>query len=369
MLRARLTDAEFFYKEDRKRPLADRLPDLKHIIFQERLGTVHDRVQRLQRLAGSIAARTAPAARAMAERAALLAKADLGTAMVKEFPVLQGVMGKEYARLSGEPVEVCEAIEEHYWPRFAGDQLPASPAGTVVALADRLDVLAGCFGIGLVPTGSEDPYGLRRAALGVVQTILHHAVRLPLDEAVAEAQAGYGASDGPASESARRELLEFLRGRTQAVLQERGFSAELVEAILSAGSTDIADAARRAAALASLQREADFAELCIAFRRVVGIIPKGFARPVEVGRLVEGAERALYAQAAELKAEVGRLVAEQEYLGALRRITALKPMVDMFFEEVLVIGPDEALTQNRFALLKTVADLFARIADFTKFPG
>jgi glycyl-tRNA synthetase beta chain len=203
----------------------------------------------------------------------------------------------------------------------------------------------------------------------VVQILLDRAIRLPLDEVVVEAQAGYGATEGPGPEGTRRQLLEFFRGRTQAVLQERGFPLELVEAILSAGSTDIADAARRAAAMAVLRREADFGELCVAFRRVAGIIPSGFDRPVDPGRLVEGAERALYAQAAELKAEVERLVAEQEYLGALRRIAALKPMVDMFFEEVLVIGPDEALTQNRFALLKTVADLFARIADFTKFPG
>jgi glycyl-tRNA synthetase beta chain len=369
VLRARLNDAEFFFREDRKRPLADRLPELRQVIFQEKLGSVADKVERIRRVAAWIAERVEPAARATTERAALLCKTDITTNMVKEFPNLQGVMGREYARLSGESPEVCRAIEEHYLPRFAGDRLPASTAGAAVALADRLDSILGCFGVGMVPTGSEDPYALRRAALGVVQTILQRGFRLSLDEAVTAAQAGYGADKSPKAEAIRRDVLEFLRGRTQAVLLERGLPADVVESVLSAGSNDVADAARRAEALAVLRREADFSELATAFRRVVGIVPSGFMRPVEVGRLVEGAERALYAQAMELKAEVDRLVAVQDYLGALRRIVALKPMVDMFFEEVLVIGPDEELTQNRFALLKTVGDLFAQIADFTKIMG
>lgn len=368
VLRARLNDAEFFFREDRKRPLPDRLPELSQIIFQEKLGSVADKVRRLQRLAVWIAERVDPSARTAAERAALLCKADLPTNMVKEFPNLQGTMGREYARLSGEPPEVCQAIEEHYLPRFAGDRLPASGVGVAVAMADRLDSIVGCFGIGLVPTGSEDPYALRRAALGVVQIILHQGCRLPLDEAVACAQAGYGAA-GPDAEAVRQAVLVFLHGRTQAILAERGLPGDVVESVLSAGGNDVADVTRRAEALAVLRREADFGELAVAFRRVAGIIPRGFERPVEVSRLVEGAERALHAQAVELRGEVERLVAAQDYLGALRRIAALKPMVDMFFEEVLVIGPDEALTQNRFALLKTVGDLFTRIADFTKING
>ena len=369
VLRARLNDAEFFFREDRKRPLADRLPELRRIIFQEKLGSVADKVRRLERLAGWIAERMDPAVRASAERAALLCKADLPTATVREFPNLQGVMGRVYARLSGETPEVCQAIEEHYLPRFAGDRLPASGAGAAVAIADRLDSIVGCFGIGLVPTGSEDPYALRRAALGVVQAILQRGRPLPLDEAVACAQAGYPSAEGGDPEATRRAVLEFFRGRTQAVLAERGLPGDVIDAVLSAGSNDIADVARRAEAMAVLRDEADFGELATAFRRVVGIIPRGFARPVETSRLVEGAERALYAQTVELKAEVERLVAARDYLGALRRIAALRPMVDMFFEEVLVIGPDEGLTQNRFALLKTVGDLFARIADFTKITG
>jgi glycyl-tRNA synthetase beta chain len=367
VLRARLNDAEFFFREDQKRPLADRVGDLAQIVFQEKLGTLLAKVERVRRLAVVIAERLDPAVRGTVERAGTLCKADLTTNMVKEFPVLQGTMGRAYAALAGEAPEVCQAIQEHYLPRFAGDRVADSLAGAALALADRLDSIVGCFGIGLIPTGSEDPYALRRAALGVVQTILQRSLRLNLAEVVAAAVAGYSATADPAA--TRQAVLDFLRQRTQAVFAERGLTADVVEAALSAGATDIADALRRAEAMADLRREADFAELATAFRRVVGIIPKGFDRPVDLQRLVEGAERALYAQATALKEEVAHLVAAQDYLGALRRIAGLRPVVDMFFEEVLVIGPDEGLTQNRFALLKTVGDLFANIADFTKIAG
>ncbi len=369
VLRARLNDAEFFYRDDRKIPLPERVPQLTHIIFQEKLGTMLDKVQRLRRLAGLIAARVEPSCRAMAERAAELCKADLVTTVVKEFPNLQGTMGREYARISGEPVEVCQAIEEHYLPRFAGDKLAESNAGAVVGLADRLDSIVGCFGVGLMPTGSEDPYALRRAALGVVQTILHRGFRASLAEMVEHARVAFGDRLDQPAEKIRRDVLDFLRGRTQVVLADRGLPADVVEAALSAGSDDVVDAVQRAEAVALMRREADFGELSAAFKRVVGIIPKGFDRAVDVPRLVEGAERALHAQVVALKAEVDGRVAAQDYLGALQRIAGLKPMVDMFFEEVLVIGPDEALTQNRFALLKAVGDLIARIADFTKLAG
>ena len=369
VLRARLNDAEFFFRDDRKVPLANRVGRLQDIVFQEKLGTMHDKVQRVQVLAAFVADRVDPACRAIAERAAFLCKADLVTSMVKEFPNLQGTMGREYARLSGEPPEVCQAIEEHYLPRFAGDRLAESNAGAVVGLVDRLDSIVGCFGVGLMPTGSEDPYALRRAALGVVQTILHRGLRASLGELVDRARAAFGGRLDQAADKIRREVLDFFRGRIHGVLVDRGLPPDVVEAVLAAGSDDVEDAARRAEALAVMRREADFGELSAAFKRVVGIIPKGFDRPMDVARLVEGAERALHAQVITLKAEVDGKMAAHDYLGALQRIAGLKPMVDMFFEEVLVIGPDEGLTQNRFALLKAVGDLFARIADFTKLTG
>jgi glycyl-tRNA synthetase beta chain len=369
VLRARLNDAEFFYRDDRKLPFAERVPQLRQIIFQEKLGTMYDKAQRIGRLAAQVADRVDPACRAIAERAAFLCKADLVTTLVKEFPNLQGIMGREYSRLSGEQAEVCQAIEEHYLPRFAGDRLPQSNAGAVVALADRLDSIVGCFGVGLMPTGSEDPYALRRAAQGVVQGILHRNFRVSLGEMVDQARDGFGGRMNQNPEKIRHDVLDFFCGRSQAVLIDRGLPSDVVEAVLAAGSDDVVDAAQRAGALVVMRREADFGELSATFKRVVGIIPKGFARPVDVARLVDGAERALQAQVMALKSEVDALVAAQDYLGALQRIAALKPMVDMFFEEVLVIGPDEGLTQNRFALLKAVWDLFARIADFTKLSG
>jgi len=369
VLRARLNDAEFFFREDCKTPLASQVDRLAHLIFQERLGTMLDKVQRLQRLVTPIAAQVDPTCRDSAERAAHLCKADLVTSLVKEFTSLQGVMGREYARRSGETAEVAQAIEEHYLPRFGGDRAPASNAGAVVGLADRLDSIVGCFGVGLVPTGSEDPYALRRAALGVVQILLQRGFRVSLRAMVDQALAGLGALVTADPEKTRLDVLDFLRGRIQVVLLDRGFPPDVVEAVLSASADDPQDAVRRAEALAVLRREADFAELSTAFRRVVGIVPKGFDRPVDPARLVEGAERGLYGEAISIRAEVERLVAAQEYLPALQRMAALKPMVDMFFEEVLVIGPDAELTQNRFAVLRAVGDLFARIADFTKLVG
>jgi len=369
VLRARLNDAEFFFREDCKAPLAEQVGRLAHLIFQEKLGTMLDKARRLQRLAGPLAAQLDPACLAAAERAAHLCKADLVTSLVKEFTSLQGIMGREYARRSGEPAEVAQAIEEHYLPRVAGDRLPASSAGAVVGLADRLDSIVGCFGVGLIPTGSEDPYALRRAALGVVQILLQRGVRVSLGAMVDQALAGLGSLVTAEPAKTRREVLDFLRGRIQVALLDRGLPADVVEAVLSASADDPQDALRRAEALAALRRDADFTELSTAFRRVVGIVPKGFDRAVDPARLVEGAERGLHGEATSLRAEVERLVAAQEYLPALQRIAALKPMVDMFFEEVLVIGPDAELTQNRFAVLKTVGDLFARIADFTKLTG
>ena len=192
---------------------------------------------------------------------------------------------------------------------------------------------------------------------------------ITLSFCLSRARAAFGGRLDQAADKIRREVVDFFRGRTQGVLVDRRLPPDVVESVLAAGSDDVVDAARRAEALAVMRREADFGELSAAFKRVVGIIPKGFDRPVDVARLVEGAERALHAQVVALKAEVDGKVAAQDYLGALQRIAALKPMVDMFFEEVLVIGPDAGLTQNRFALLKAVGDLFARIADLTKITG
>jgi len=368
VLRARLTDAEFFYRDDRKVPLADRVPALQGILFQERLGTVLDKVERIEALAAHLAeaAHLDPGMVAKARRAARLCKADLVTTMVREFPELQGTMGAEYARLSGEDAEVARALEEHYRPRYAGDAVAGSTLGATVALADKLDSLAGCFGIGVVPSGAGDPFALRRAALGVVLTLLDRKLAIPLGPAVRRALALLASRCTRPAAEVEREVLEFLRGRLHTVLSERGVAADLAEAALAAGIDDVPDAARRAEALMGFRKEPDFAELAVTFRRVVNILPPGFGRPVNPQQFVESAERALHAQTAGLRAEVAGLLDAGEYLRALRHIAGLRPVVDMFFDEVLVMAEDASLRENRLALLAEVAQLYARIADFAR---
>ena len=366
VLRARLKDADFFFKEDRKTPLPERVPKLRGIIFQERLGTMFDKVERLQKQVASLAEQVAPDLVEEARRAAQLCKADLVTTMVKEFPNLQGVMGREYALLSGEAPRVAQAIEEHYLPRFAGDRLPESMIGAIVGLADRIDSICGCFGIGLIPSGSEDPYALRRLGQGTVQILLSTGINLPLSEPVGKSLELLGDRLTRPRDRAAREVMEFLAARLHAILMERGIPADLVDAVLSVDVERVSEAGNRAEALAAFRQEADFGELAAAFRRVVNILPKGFSKAVDPHRFVTSAERALHAEAATLRAETEHLVRARDYFRALQRIATIRPIVDMFFEEVMVMVDDRDLQENRLAILKEVADLFSGIADFSK---
>ena len=366
VLRARLKDADFFFKEDRETPLPERVPQLRGIIFQERLGTMFDKAQRLQQLAAYIAEKVVPDSVGDARRAAQVCKADLVTTIVKEFPNLQGVIGREYALLSGETSAVAQAIEEHYLPRFAGDRLPKSMIGAIVGLADRIDSICGCFGIGLIPSGSEDPYALRRLGQGVVQILLSTGINLPLSEPVGKSLELLGDRLTRPRERAAQDVMEFLAARLQAILTERGTTADLVDAVLSVDVERVSEAGSRAEALATFRQEADFGELTVAFKRVVNILPRGFSKAVDPSRFVTSAERALHAEAATLKAETEHLVRGRDYFRALQRIAAIRPIVDMFFEEVMVMVDDRDLQENRLAILKEVADLFSGIADFSK---
>lgn len=286
--------------------------------------------------------------------------------MVKEFPSLQGVMGREYAQLSGEPAVVAQAIEEHYLPRYAGDRLPASLVGALVGLADRLDTICGCFGIGLIPSGSEDPYALRRHGQGVVQILLSAGIDLPLSQPISKSLELFGDRLTVPHERVASEVMEFLAARLQAVLMERGVPGDLVEAALSVDAERVSDAGKRAEALAVFRREADFSELAVAFKRVIRILPKGFSKTVDPRRFVSSAERALHGEATTLRAETAHLVQAGDYARALQLIAAIRPIVDMFFEEVLVMAEDRDLQDNRLAILKEVADLFCGIANFSK---
>lgn len=366
VLRARLKDAAFFFMEDRKVRLRERIPQLQGITFQEKLGTMLEKAGRLTELTGYLAEQAAPHLVDDACQAAQLCKADLVTTMVKEFPSLQGVMGREYAQLSGEAPVVAQAIEEHYLPRFAGDRFPESLIGSLVGLADRLDTVCGCFGIGLIPTGSEDPYALRRHGQGIVQILLNAGIDLPLSQPIRKSLELFGNRLTMPRERVAQEVMGFLAARLHAILTERGVPGDLVEAALSVDAERVSDAAKRAEALAAFRREADFTELAVAFKRVIRILPKDFSKSVDPRRFVSSAERALHGEATTLRAETEHLVKSGDYVRALQLIAAIRPIVDMFFEEVLVMAEDRDLQDNRLAILKEVADLFCGIANFSK---
>lgn len=366
VLRARLADARFFYEEDLRVPLRDRVERLKAVTYQEKLGTVYDKVQRVIAVSRSVAGRCCPDAGEAASRAAFLCKADLLTGMVGEFPKLQGMMGREYALRSGEPPAVAQAIHEHYLPRFAGDALPASDPGRVVGLAEKLDNLTGCFAVGLIPTGSEDPYALRRQAAGILQILWEAGWRVSLSALVADAVEALSSQRPLVHAQLRGEVGEFLRQRMGSLLENEGFRYDLVEAALAVHADDPVAARRWVEALATLREGEGFAPLAIAFRRVINIVPDGFQGEVDPERFMEPAERQLYQAWQAQESAIREAVRAGDYLNALTLVAALRPPVDAFFEQVLVMDKDSALRDNRLALLKGLGGLFLSLADFTK---
>lgn len=369
VLRARLADANFFYEEDRKVPLEERLQALKNVVFQEKLGTVYNKIERIERLTGIIADSLglSPETRRIALRAAHLAKADLVTNMVKEFTELQGVMGREYAKLEGEPNEVAQAIFEHYLPRGAGDQLPETIPGMAVALADKIDTIVGSFNVGLIPTGSQDPYALRRQALGVVGILAERGLRLSLSGLVRAALDGYTLSlDEAAKAKTTAEVLEFFKGRLKGLMQERGIRYDAVDAVLAMGADDVADAIRRAEALADSLARPGFPEVMAAFRRVANLGTKAESIDIDPALLTEAPERELheafqgFVSAARADLEAG------DYRAFYSKAPALKGPVDGFLDKILVMVDDMAVRRNRLALLKAIADFLSGPADLAK---
>ncbi|GMV41030.1 MAG: glycine--tRNA ligase beta subunit [Myxococcales bacterium] len=372
VLAARLSDAQFFFAEDRKRPLEDYVERLSQRIFLAGLGTVREKAERLVALSGAIAAACAPGAASLAERAALLCKADLATHMVGEFPDLQGVMGREYAKHSGEPEAVATAIYEHYQPRFAGDAVPASDAGAIVAVADKIDSIVGCFGLGLLPTGTQDPYALRRGALGIIHTFLGRGWTLPLRVLIAHAIGAYdGRLTRPAAD-VTEDVVEFFRGRLRSLLQG-DHATDVIEAVLATPGDVLVDLVAKVKALSALRSREDFEPLAIAFKRVMNITkgqPIGPDGP-DADLLDSDQERALLAETRRIGAEARALVGCCDFDGALCALAGLKPAVDAFFDHVMVMVDDDAVRQNRLALLGEIRALFADIADFGRIqtPG
>ncbi len=367
VLKARLADAKFFYEEDKEVPLEEMFEKLKNVVFQEKLGTSYEKVMRFRQIALKLAERLVPDKKEKIDRCAILCKADLESQMVNEFDELQGVMGREYALLQGEDKEVAEGIYEHYLPRFSGDRLPETDTGAIVGIADRIDTIVGCFGIGLIPTGSEDPYGMRRDSLGIIQVILHKGYRLSLSELVNDAARLLEDRMERPAEDVKREVLDFFRQRLYHLWVSEGYRYDLVEAVIEAGFDDIVDAKKRLDALSRLAEEPEFEPLMTTFKRVVNIIPKDFTyTDVDESLFEKDVERELYQAVKGVEDRVNALIEEGSYEEALRLLASLKEKVDAFFDNVLVMEKDEKKRRNRLSLLNRIARLFGKIADLKK---
>ncbi len=368
VIRARLADADFYFREDQKVRLEGRLSLLKGIVFQERLGTLDEKTERVAALAMEFGGAISPAVRDTARRAAYLAKADLASGMVREFPELQGIIGEEYARRDGESEDVARAIREQYLPRSADDDPPGSLAGAVLSMADKLDTIVGCVGVGLLPTGSQDPYGLRRQAQGFLLTALKWQLRLSLSGLIDRALQLLAPKLTQPVDVTRRQVLEFFRIRLATLLMtgEGALRPDVVEAVLAAGYDDPVNLRQRAHAVAAFQERPDFESLLITFKRVVNILPTGFSGTVDPARFQDPAERALFEAFAGRRGRIEDALQRGAYEKALEEIAALRPWVDQFFTAVLVMVEDRALQRNRLALLAQIARLLLPLADLRR---
>jgi len=364
VVRPRLTDAEFFFKTDLKQKLVDRLPRLETVLFQQQLGTLKDKTDRIEQLAGEIAKQIG-ADEAKAKRAGLLSKCDLMTNMVFEFTDTQGVMGMHYARHDGEDEEVAVALNEQYMPRFAGDELPKSLVASAVALADKFDTLTGIFGIGQAPKGSADPFALRRAALGVLRIIVEKNLPLDLEDLVKKSAALFG--DKLTNQNVVADVVDFMLGRFRAWYQDEGIAVDVIQAVLARRPTRPADFDARVRAVSHF-RTLDSAEaLAAANKRVSNILAKADAAIGEINltACVEPAEKALAEAVLALRTEVQPLIAKGDYTAVLDKLANLRVPVDSFFDNVMVNAEDPALRQNRLAILNTLQGLFLQVADIS----
>ena len=390
VVRPRLSDAAFFWEQDRRAPLASRLAQLDAVTFQAQLGSIGDKVRRIAPLARAIAARI-DGDGALAERAALLAKCDLVTNLVGEFPELQGIMGRYYAVADGEPAEVATAIAEHYQPRGASDDTPASKIGLAVALADRFDTLAGIFAIGQKPSGTKDPFALRRAAIGIGRMIFEH--RLPLDvvdlidealraHTVFEAPVAAGAKPLPARDVVATQIYDYILERQRNAWLEPpdggppipGITPEACDAVIAVRPRSPLDFDARLRALLDFLKLPEAASLTAANKRIANLLKKSAGggigdAPINSAKLVFDAERRLFDALQGVMHSVPGHVAAGEYTQAFGELARLKPAVDTFFDEVMVMDPDPALRANRLALLSALQKLFGGIADLSRLPG
>jgi len=366
VLRARLEDGMFFFHEDAKIPLKNRVEELKDVVFQEKLGTSWEKMERFSSLAQFLVKKVGPEALGEVKKVAFLCKGDLVTQMVGEFAELQGVMGREYALLEGEERVVADGILEHYYPRFSGDRTPATTGGAAVSIADRMDTVCGCFGIGISPTGTADPYGLRRHALAVIAILMDRGWRVSMSEIMDRSLSLLKGKIHVAPKDAQKDLESFFKGRLHNLFTGRGYRHDLVSAVLEKYWDDPVDAASRLEALALFSRKSGFADLMLSFKRVMNIIPEGFKGEADRKKTRESVEETLMDSTVSLRKEVDDKLERGDYPRVLDVLAKMKKPVDAFFEGVMVMDKDASLQKNRLAILAEVSDLFGQVADFRK---
>mgnify|MGYP001594019682 CR=1 FL=1 len=367
VIRARLSDAEFYYGDDLKKSLFDRAQALKNVLFQADLGMYWEKVERMAEIAGYVASVGFPAKEKDCRRAAFLTKADLTTGVIKEFPELQGVMGRHYALKTGEKEEVAQAVFEHYLPKGQADELPGTDVGVSVAIADKIDMVCGCFGVGLIPTGTADPYGLRRHTLGILSILESRGLRVPIEGLVDRSLATLAGKLKSTPAEVKRKVMEFIAGRLVNLWTSKGTPGDLADAVISAGLTDMVDLCAKLSALVAFRSEPAFDPLAEVFKRAINIT-KGVAGPLAVSEALfeHDEEKALHKAAVEVSGRVTSAAKSGKYAEAFAEMARLQPLVSAFFDKVLVMAKDEKVRNNRLALLKNLSNMFAGVADFSK---
>ncbi len=365
VLKARLEDARFYFREDRKMPLASRLDALRGVVFHSRLGTAFEKVERFSAIAAYISRLIAPEALPKVERSAMLSKCDLETGIVYEFPELQGIIGSYYARMDGEDADISISIREHYLPSRAGDSLPKGLIGSIVSVADRMDTICGCFGVGLIPSGAADPYALRRHALAVIQILIDRNWRMDLPEMVRFSLNLLGSKLTQDQATAESQILDFFKARFVNFHASRDFSLDVVEAAVRSGFVDVVDTRSRVEALNVWKQRKDFDAIMVGFKRVVNILKDGEFGNVNAAILAEDAEKELYQTFQTIKDSCAVAIESGDYQKALELLADLRLPIDGFFDNVMVMAEDQAIRQNRLALLGQIAAIFKNIADFS----
>ncbi len=367
VIKARLEDALFFWKEDTKKPLESFIPRLKEVLFHERLGSVFDKVERLRSLAVYISREYRLSTSITVDQAAYLCKADLLSNMVYEFPELQGIMGRYYAIKGGEAPEVAEAILEHYLPRFAGDRLPASETGIVLSIAEKIYNLTAFFAIGIKPSGSQDPYALRRQALGIVNIIIDLGLKIDLCELISKAYQGLLDIAPEKNETETvHDLTDFILQRMRGVMLERGLSYDVIDAVLYQSGGNLNQIILRAEAVRDFKNSSYWEDFLVVFNRSYNLSKKWDSDIVREEILIDPSEKALYHSCLQLKPKIEQVVAGEQYIDGMKMMAGMRADIDLFFEAVMVMVEDEELKSARLGLLRTVAGLCNSLADFSK---